>query len=134
MESSIAPSGIQKSAYLGREEGVCLVLLAGDDRPLNSTLDRRTCPGRHFALRTLFLNIACTLAVFEISAPVGEKLEAKYHEGFIRYVLVPDSPPRDSGILFGADARCKVPSPVQVRDQASLCREFEVGQRCGCDG
>jgi hypothetical protein len=36
----------------------------------------------------LFLNIACTLAVFDISAPVGEKLDAKYREGLIRCVVV----------------------------------------------
>ena len=53
-------------------------------------LDYRVCPGRQFALRTLFLNIACTLAVFDISAPVGEKLEAKYKEGFVRWVVVSD--------------------------------------------
>ena len=109
-------------------------MLPGDGSSLNSLLDRRSCPGRHFALRTLFLNIASTLAVFDISVPAGETLEAKYYEASIRYVLVPDPPPHDSGIFFGADARCKAPSPVQVRDQASLCREFEVGQRCGCDG
>ena len=134
MESSIAPSGIQESACSGREEGVCLALLPGNGRLLNSVLDRRTCPGRYFALRTLFLNIACTLAVFDISVPVGEKLEAKYHEGVVRYVLIPGPLPSESGILFGADARCKAPPPVQVRDQTSLRREFEVGQRCGCDG
>ena len=38
----------------------------------------------HFALRTLFLNISCTLAVFDISAPAGEKLEAKYKEAVDR--------------------------------------------------
>ena len=46
----------------------------------------RTCPGNHFALRALFLNIACTLAVFDIAEPVDEKLDGKYHEGFFRYV------------------------------------------------
>jgi len=52
----------------------------------------RVCPGKHFALRTLFLNIACTLAVFDIAAPADEKLEPKYHENFIRWVImVPDS-------------------------------------------
>ena len=46
----------------------------------------RICPGRWFALRVLFLNIACTLAVFDIEAPVGEKLEPKFHESHVRYV------------------------------------------------
>ena len=52
----------------------------------------------------------------DISVSAGEKLEAKYHEAFIRYVLVLDPPPRDSGILFGADACRKAPPPVQMRD------------------
>ena len=51
----------------------------------------RTCPGRHFAIRTLFLNIAYTLAVFDITPPVGEQLEAKYQESFIRSVMVSSS-------------------------------------------
>jgi len=47
----------------------------------------RICPGRWFALRTVFLNIACTLAVFDIEAPAGEKLEPKFHESPIRFVM-----------------------------------------------
>ena len=47
----------------------------------------RSCPGKHFALGTLFLNIACILAVFDIAAPVDEKLDGKYHEGFFRCVM-----------------------------------------------
>jgi len=46
---------------------------------------RRICPGRQFALQTLFLNIACTLAIFDILAPTGEKLEGNYSEGFVRH-------------------------------------------------
>jgi len=46
---------------------------------------RRICPGRWFALRSLFLNISSTLAVFDIEAPVGEKIEAKFHESHIRH-------------------------------------------------
>jgi hypothetical protein len=47
----------------------------------------RICPGSLFALRILFLNIASVLAVFDIEAPVGEKLEPKFHESHVRYVL-----------------------------------------------
>ena len=47
----------------------------------------RACPGKHFALGTLFLNFACTLAVFDITPPVGEKLDGKYHEGTFRCVM-----------------------------------------------
>jgi len=51
------------------------------------TLVDRVCPGRWFALRALFLDIACTLAVFDIEAPAGEKLEPKFHESLARYVM-----------------------------------------------
>ena len=47
----------------------------------------RICPGRWLALRSLFLNISSTLSVFNIEAPVGEKLEPKFHETHIRYVM-----------------------------------------------
>jgi len=50
-------------------------------------LTNRICPGKWFALRTLFLNIACTLAVFDIEAPAGEKLEPKFHESPVRFVM-----------------------------------------------
>ena len=70
----------------GRRYGLGTVIR--DGRCLMMILDRRICPGRHFALRTLFLNIACTLAVFDISPPVDEKLEVKYFEGFVRWVVV----------------------------------------------
>jgi hypothetical protein len=51
---------------------------------LNSAPDR-VCPGRHFATRTLFLNIACILTLLDIKALPGEKLEAKFDETFSRY-------------------------------------------------
>ena len=44
----------------------------------------RIYPGRHFAVRTLCLNIARILAVFDIEAPAGEKLEAKFDSNFVR--------------------------------------------------
>lgn len=51
-------------------------------------LGRRACPGNHFAKRTLFLNIACVLALFDIEAPAAEDFEAKFHEGgFVRQPL-----------------------------------------------
>lgn len=42
---------------------------------------RRICPGEHFAMRTLFLNIACILALFNVEAPIGADLEAKFFGG-----------------------------------------------------
>jgi len=44
----------------------------------------RICPGRYFALRSLFLNVSRTLSVFDIEAPVGEKPVPKFHESHIR--------------------------------------------------
>jgi len=41
---------------------------------------RRICPGRYFAMRTLFINIACILTIFDIEAPIGEKLEARFNQ------------------------------------------------------
>lgn len=37
----------------------------------------------------MFLNMSCTLAVFDIEPPVGQTIEAKYHEASIRCVMVP---------------------------------------------
>lgn len=54
-----------------------------EDRVFGS--GKRICPGRYFAMRTLFLNIACILAFFDIEAPAGESLEANFHEdGIVR--------------------------------------------------
>lgn len=46
----------------------------------------RICPGRHLALRTLFFNIACILTLFNIEAPLDEKLEAEFTEESMRCV------------------------------------------------
>ena len=50
------------------------------------------CPGRHFALDTLFINIASALHVFDISPPLGDnetpiKLEYDNTDGLLSYVL-----------------------------------------------
>jgi len=42
---------------------------------------RRICPGRHFALRTLCLNIACILSVFDIGASLGEDGKPQFPPG-----------------------------------------------------
>ena len=40
-------------------------------------------------MRTLFLNVACILTLFDIGAPVNEKLEASYNEEhLLRYVMI----------------------------------------------
>jgi len=50
---------------------------------------RRMCPGRFFALRTIFLNVACILSLFDIGAPIGEKLEASFSEERVIRKLTP---------------------------------------------
>ena len=98
-----------------------------DKRSHTVSIDRG-CPGRHFALRALFLNIACTLAVFDITEPVGEKLDGKYHEVFFRYATVFDSSSVTLAPLHRwADLRPQAPSPVQVCDQAPFSNCIEVG-------
>lgn len=53
----------------------------------------RICPGRFFALRTIFLNIACILTLFDIEAPLDGVLEPKFSEDSImRYVIISQSP------------------------------------------
>lgn len=40
-------------------------------------------------MRTIFLNVACILTLFDIEAPTGEKLEAEFNEEHVlRYVTV----------------------------------------------
>lgn len=46
----------------------------------------RICPGRYFAMRTIFLNVATILTVFDIRVPLDEKLEPRYdEEHLLRY-------------------------------------------------
>lgn len=52
-----------------------------EDRMFGSS--RRICPGRFFAMRALFLNMACILALFDIEVPVGEKLKVRFNEEHI---------------------------------------------------
>ena len=47
----------------------------------------RICPGKDFALRTIFINIAFILAVFDIEAPAGQKIEPKFHVAAVRCVV-----------------------------------------------
>jgi len=53
---------------------------------------RRICPGRHFALRVLFLTVASTLATFDISKCLDENgnnivPDGKYTSGLVSYPL-----------------------------------------------
>ena len=50
----------------------------------------RVCPGKHFAMRALFINITCILSLLNIEAPIDEKLEAGFSEkGALRCVTLP---------------------------------------------
>jgi len=67
---------------------------------------RRICPGRHFALRTIFLTVARTLAIFDISKCLDEDgnpivPEGKYTKGLISHPLPfrSDIKPRSSQVL-----------------------------------
>ena len=87
MGNSIVPPAILRRERSGRGEGVnsAVTLHLFSDGLLYLgvaemvSLDR-ICPGKYFALRTLFLNVACTLAVFNIEPPTGEKVEAKFYD------------------------------------------------------
>ena len=37
----------------------------------------------------MFLNMSCTLAVFDIEPPAGQTIEVKYHEASVRCVMIP---------------------------------------------
>ena len=40
-------------------------------------------------MRVIFLNVACTLTLFDIGAPINERLEANFdEERIIRYVTI----------------------------------------------
>ena len=50
------------------------------------------CPGRHFALRTLYLVIACVLSTFDIEPTLDDDgnphmPKAEFHSVVIRYVF-----------------------------------------------
>ena len=84
MGGLIAPLGIQRRGHLDRAEGMCLPpLVPGGDHSLTRVPNHRICPGNYFALRPLFLDIARTLAVFDILPPVIGRLEAKHRESTV---------------------------------------------------
>ena len=75
-------------------------------------------------MRTISLNVACILILFNIEAPVHGGLEADFkEESFIRYVTVSQprfSDPLECFVNAGADVRSKTPRPIQVPDNTSL--------------
>jgi hypothetical protein len=95
MGSWILRSVIQKAGFSGLEGGTYIFLshfLLNVQRltpeiPFDSIFPR-ICPGKHFALRTLFLDISCTLAAFDIESPAGQPIKVEFHEAAIRCVMV----------------------------------------------
>ena len=53
----------------------------------------RNCPGRHFALRSLYLLVACVLSVFDVKPVLDEDgnlqvPEAEFNSSMVRYVFL----------------------------------------------
>ena len=53
----------------------------------------RICPGRHFGLAAVYINVACALHAFDFSPPVDEhgrevKIEPRMVSGFVSWVLI----------------------------------------------
>jgi len=95
MESWIFQSVILKAGFSGLEGGThkssdfCPnVHHLIPEIPFDSIF-LRICPGKYFALRSLFLNISCTLAAFDIEPPAGQKIEVEFYEAAVRCVMVP---------------------------------------------
>ena len=79
---------------------------------------RRTCPGRHFALQTMYLVISCVLSVFHIGPPLNDDgspqvLKAEFNSVMTRQVF--------PGIWTGSDADVAQGSQTfQVHDQTPI--------------
>lgn len=78
-------------------------------------------------MRSLFLNFACILTLFNIEPPVHEKLEANFKDGFVRCVTISWPPFSDPPcvaisvfVKVVTDTYLKAPCSIQVPDNASL--------------
>ena len=96
-------------------------------------------------MRTLFFNIACILTLFDIGAPINEKLEANYNEEhLLRYVMIspylfffcdPGSMVPSVFLNLVTDVCLKETSTIQVHDKTSLRCQLEVDEvHASCDG
>lgn len=70
MASSILTLETQYRSSLGSVEGMSLHGLPSHAHEAHTI--SRICPGRYFALDTLFVNVACVLHVFDIQPPIGD--------------------------------------------------------------
>ena len=70
----------------------------------------------------MFLNAACVLTLFDIGAPMNEKLEANFNEEhLLRYFIIPLSFLRCIvSSVFVTDVYLKETGPIQVHDKTSL--------------
>ena len=56
--------------------------------PTNPPVTDRICPGRHFGLASVYINVSSALHVFDFSPPVSEngqeiKIEPRMTSGFV---------------------------------------------------
>lgn len=85
-------------------------------------------------MRSMFLDVACILAFFDIGALANEKLEANFdEEHLLRYVTVLLHLFCDPGcMVFSvlgnllADVCLKETNPIQVQDKTSLRYQLEA--------
>ncbi|TBU45501.1 cytochrome P450 [Dichomitus squalens] len=79
---------------------------------------RRICPGRYFAEFALFINVACAIHVFNITAPLGEDdlpiaVKQGHTDGFISYpedvrcMIMPRSATAEASIRSHATTACQ---------------------------
>lgn len=93
-------------------------------------------------MRTIFLNVACILTIFDIRAPTHGKLEAKFvDDRLIRYFPVslclfcdPCYVVSSGYVKLVTDAFLKDANPIQVQYQASIRCQLEVDEVCVCCG
>ena len=79
---------------------------------------RRICPGRHFALQTMYLVVSCVLSVFDIAPPLNDDgspqvLKAEFNGVFIRQVFPKISTGSDADVTQGSQT-------FQVHDQTPI--------------
>ena len=89
----------------------------------------RTCPGRRFALRTLYIVIACALSAFNIEPALDEDgnsqpPKAEFNTRFLRYVFLGTS----VCVLTIVRRYIRDPKPFQMCNQASIRRLRETGE------
>ena len=107
----------------GRRCGLCYYdFLVPRLRPCRTDIFAdRICPGRFFAMRIIFLNVACILNLFDIGAPINEKLEANFdEERIIRHVTISLLAIPVVSVMAVTDVCLKETGSIQVYNNTSL--------------